>query len=268
MNVSLSTEEKSDIDVTQTKEFLGTSIRYGEAEAPGGRTVIWFVLNDVLKALDINSTALASRLKQQYPDALSIRRVIDSRGHRRNTNIVKEDLVYTHIIPRSRKPNAKEFARWVGAVIREIRNTGTYSVNDRQLNAEMKRLCITERKNEMDFVQFAYGVFGDDDRMSFLIREKAASLLGQAQPGAQLAIEQPAPPLTVSELMEGLGLPKPYVLKNRIRVGRYVANAWRQTHNTEPPTTLKYVNGHSVNVKCYPHANRDEVNTWIQEWMC
>ncbi|MCY7574469.1 phage antirepressor [Bacillus pumilus] len=93
------------------------------------RTVIqdgqpWFVAKDVCEILGIkNATQAVSKLDIDERSMLNI-------GRQGNTNIVNEPGLYTLILG-SRKPEAKQFKRWIThEVIPTIRNTGGYVAND------------------------------------------------------------------------------------------------------------------------------------------
>lgn len=97
------------------------------------RTVIkgnepWFVAADVCKALDIgNSTMALSRLDDDEKALISIEGI--SRGND-TANIVNEPGLYSLVLG-SRKPEAKEFKRWIThEVIPSIRKTGMYMTGD------------------------------------------------------------------------------------------------------------------------------------------
>ena len=113
--------------INETKVFLGSRIRYGEQQDEEGQPAIWFVLKDVCDALGIkNSRDIKSRLEKDHGDCLGLTEVTDALGRPRQTTIVLEDCVYSCIVPRSRKPGAIKFSRWVGRVIRTVRQTGRY----------------------------------------------------------------------------------------------------------------------------------------------
>ncbi|MFN3092161.1 phage antirepressor [Bacillus pumilus] len=93
------------------------------------RTVIqdgqpWFVAKDVCEILGIkNATQAISKLDIDERSMLNI-------GRQGNTNIVNEPGLYTLILG-SRKPEAKQFKRWIThEVILTIRKTGGYVAND------------------------------------------------------------------------------------------------------------------------------------------
>ena len=93
------------------------------------RTVIkdnepWFVAADVCKALEIGNTSDAlKRLDEDEKAIVSIEGI--SKGND-NANIVNEPGLYSLVLG-SRKPEAKEFKRWIThEVIPAIRKTGMY----------------------------------------------------------------------------------------------------------------------------------------------
>jgi anti-repressor protein len=91
------------------------------------RTVIkdgepWFVAKDVCEILEItNPTMALQRLDDDERAKFNL-------GRQGETNIVNEPGLYTLILG-SRKPEAKQFKRWVThEVIPSIRKTGSYSI--------------------------------------------------------------------------------------------------------------------------------------------
>jgi prophage antirepressor-like protein len=245
------------IAVNKTQNWLGNAIRHG-IDSEGD---IWFVLKDICDAIEVkNPSDVAFRLKRDHEnDTLGIAEVIDSIGRKRKTTIVHEDLIYSYVIPRSKKPEAKKFCRWVGKVIRTIRKTGSYTPADPN---EIQKLEIQSRQLDMQLCNMVATHFPNDTRMMFLMQEKLASLVS-----GQKAIEsgEILPPLTVSEMMEREYTPL-VVRNNRSSVGRMVAKKFRAKHG-EMGTTEKYVNGHRVYVKVYPAQYHDEIEGWISDKM-
>lgn len=88
----------------------------------------WFVAKDICNILDIKNAT--DSLKNLDQDDLDTTEVIDSLGRPQITNIVNESGLY-QLIFQSRKPEAKNFKRWVThEVLPSIRKTGTYSVEN------------------------------------------------------------------------------------------------------------------------------------------
>lgn len=86
----------------------------------------WFVLTDLCGVLGLsNPSVVAERVD---PDALSTTEVIDSLGRTQNARVVSEAGMY-EVIFMSRKPEAKQFKRWITSVVLpEIRKTGSFGV--------------------------------------------------------------------------------------------------------------------------------------------
>lgn len=85
----------------------------------------WFVVADVARVLGLtNPTMAASSIDS---DDLSTTEVIDSMGRTQTARVTNESGLY-ELIFQSRKPDARQFRRWVtGVVLPEIRQTGSYS---------------------------------------------------------------------------------------------------------------------------------------------
>lgn len=84
----------------------------------------WFVLKDCMSILDLGNPT--ETVKMFDDDEFSTTEVIDSIGRRQQAYIISEPGLYRLVI-RSRKPEAKEFQRWViHEVLPTIRKHGAY----------------------------------------------------------------------------------------------------------------------------------------------
>ena len=104
----------------QRFDFKGASLRTltDEAGEP------WFVLKDCMSILDLGNPT--ETVKMFDKDEFSTTEVIDSIGRRQQTYIISEPGLY-RLVMKSRKPEAKEFQRWVThEVLPQIRRTGGY----------------------------------------------------------------------------------------------------------------------------------------------
>ena len=104
----------------QQFDFKGASLRTLTDEAGGP----WFVLKDCMSILDLGNPT--ETVKMFDEDEFSTTEVIDSIGRRQQAYIISEPGLY-RLVMRSRKPEAKEFQRWVThEVLPQIRKTGGY----------------------------------------------------------------------------------------------------------------------------------------------
>lgn len=104
----------------QKFDFKGAALRTltDEAGEP------WFVLKDCMSILDLGNPT--ETVKMFDDDEFSTTEVIDSIGRRQQAYIISEPGLY-RLVMRSRKPEAKEFQRWVThEVLPQIRKTGGY----------------------------------------------------------------------------------------------------------------------------------------------
>lgn len=104
----------------QRFDFKGASLRAltNKAEEP------WFVLKDCMSILDLGNPT--ETVKMFDDDEFSTTEVIDSIGRRQQAYIISEPGLY-RLVMRSRKPEAKEFQRWVThEVLPSIRKHGAY----------------------------------------------------------------------------------------------------------------------------------------------
>lgn len=94
---------------------------------------IWFVAKDVCDILEIQNTTQA--IQSLDEDERSMYYI----GRQGEANIVSEAGLYK-LIFNSRKPEAKEFTRWVTHdVLPAIRKTGSYSIKSDREEIELKR---------------------------------------------------------------------------------------------------------------------------------
>lgn len=129
----------------QQFDFKGASLRTltDEAGEP------WFVLKDCMSILDLGNPT--ETVKMFDEDEFSTAEVIDSIGRRQQAYIISEPGLY-RLVMRSRKPEAKEFQRWVThEVLPQIRKTGGYiptSDADDDMTILAKAVMIGQRTME------------------------------------------------------------------------------------------------------------------------
>lgn len=104
----------------QQFDFKGAALRTLTDENGGP----WFVLKDCMSILDLGNPT--ETVKMFDDDEFSTTEVIDSIGRRQQAYIISEPGLY-RLVMRSRKPEAKEFQRWVThEVLPSIRKHGAY----------------------------------------------------------------------------------------------------------------------------------------------
>lgn len=104
----------------QTFSFNNSSLRTLTDEAGDP----WFVLKDCMSILSLGNPT--ETVKMFDDDEFNTTEVIDSIGRRQQSYIISESGFY-RLVMKSRKPEAKEFQRWVThEVLPTIRKTGGY----------------------------------------------------------------------------------------------------------------------------------------------
>lgn len=84
----------------------------------------WFILKDCMSILSLSNPTETAKMFDD--DEFSTTEVIDSIGRRQQAYIISESGFY-RLVMKSRKPEAKEFQRWVThEVLPQIRKTGGY----------------------------------------------------------------------------------------------------------------------------------------------
>lgn len=104
----------------------------------------WFVARDVCEALDISDSRQA--VERLDGDERCLIPVTDSLGRTQQTFAVNEPGLYGLVLG-SRKPEAREFKRWVKhEVLPSIRKTGSYAVtpqlDERQLRTQLFKAAL------------------------------------------------------------------------------------------------------------------------------
>ncbi|MEK4108175.1 phage antirepressor [Paenibacillus sp. FSL R10-2791] len=118
----------------------------------------WFVAKDVCDVLEIsNNRDALNRLDEDEKDVVST----DTLGGMQNVSVVNEPGLYSLILG-SRKPEAKQFKRWIThEVIPSIRKTGGYMIPQtmpetlRLLAAEIEKNQAIEAKNKQLAIESA-----------------------------------------------------------------------------------------------------------------
>lgn len=108
---------------------------------------VWFVAADVCRVLDIiNPTMAVGRLDDDEKGLSSI----ETLGGNQQMVVVNEAGLYSLILT-SRKPQAKEFKRWVTHdVLPSIRKHGLYAIDDVLENPDLLIKALTELKKERE----------------------------------------------------------------------------------------------------------------------
>lgn len=119
----------------QKFDFKGAALRTltDEAGEP------WFVLKNCMSILDLGNPT--ETVKMFDKDEFSTTEVIDSIGRRQQTYIISEPGLY-RLVMKSRKPEAKEFQRWVThEVLPSIRKHGGYMAGQERMTPEQMALA-------------------------------------------------------------------------------------------------------------------------------
>lgn len=157
----------------------------------------WFVLKDCMSILDLGNPT--ETVKMFDDDEFSTTEVIDSIGRRQQAYIISEPGLY-RLVMRSRKPEAKEFQRWVThEVLPQIRKTGGYipttdadddmtilakAVMIGQRTMEAQKRCIAEQSEHIKELEPKAQALDDftnvEDRL--LVRDAAKVLSNAGTP--------------------------------------------------------------------------------------
>ncbi len=169
--------DTTDLVMNKTTMFCGLPVRFGVlGEAPN--TQIWFVANDVTKCLGLTKQRTQiSRLQQRFPEGVTRCNVLDSNGKTRETNCVSEEVLYV-IMMRSNKAEAVKFQKWVGKVIRAIRNRCNKELT---LTIEMQQLALEKAKAKEDKANATHGNWLAANRQRAVLKELGVNKKGIPQ---------------------------------------------------------------------------------------
>ena len=118
---------------------------------------VWFVAADVCKALEILNTSDAlTKLDSDEKMTIDLTEGQTGRGGPKSLNIVNESGLYT-LVMRSRKPEAKEFRRWVTHdVLPSLHKTGKYEMDymkQQRLKEEAENILSLINADNWKFVE-------------------------------------------------------------------------------------------------------------------
>lgn len=150
---------KQQLEIINEQEVLGKDFKiYGTFENP------LFLAKDVAEWIEHANTTLM--VKKVDEDEIKLDYVLDSSGQRRKSTFLTEDGLY-EVLMQSRKPVAKAFKKEVKKILKEIRKTGSYTVQQTQSSVpqlSLEKQLILElfdkRNNPAEFV-LAVGNYGD-----------------------------------------------------------------------------------------------------------
>ena len=110
----------------------------------------WFVAKDVCDCLDLgNNRQAITRLDDDEKDVIAI----DTLGGMQKMSIISESGLYAFTLT-SRKPEAKEFKRWViHEVIPSIRKTGAYALAPKTYVEALRALANEVEQKELAIAQ-------------------------------------------------------------------------------------------------------------------
>nr|UVM86199.1 MAG: antirepressor protein KilAC domain protein [Bacteriophage sp.] len=203
----------------------------------------WFVLKDCMSILGLSNPT--ETVKMFDDDEFSTTEVIDSIGRRQQTYIISEAGLYGLVL-KSRKPEAKEFKRWVThEVLPTIRKTGGY-------------IPATEADSDEDILAKAVLIAQKTiDLKNQQLRAKDAQIK-ELEPKAQALdafteIEDRLLVRDAAKILSNAGIP---VSEKQLREWM-TANDWIYKHNGSWHATAKHCTaGHLVMVMSTKHGTK------------
>lgn len=247
----------------------------------------WWVNNDVCRVLDIANTSQAfSRLDDDEKSGVYI---TDPHNRPQKTNVINESGLYSLILT-SRKPEAKEFKRWIThEVLPSIRQTGTYvmgvkaaqderklTLENDELEAKVAQMRVDVTKNRLKLMTTTLGLLEQhiplDDRARIAHEAEVTNIrrmmLESIRPalGGPLALTTTSTGSTGQEITfeqvaqeASLPLTKTQISAKRFEIGKKVAAEYRERHGgTDPPKHWGWAsNGKKCSINTYYEDSRD-----------
>nr|UVY29448.1 MAG: antirepressor protein KilAC domain [Bacteriophage sp.] len=205
----------------------------------------WFVLKDCMIILSLGNPT--ETVKMFDDDEFSTTEVVDSIGRRQQTYIISESGFY-RLVMKSRKPEAKEFQRWVThEVLPTIRKTGGY-------------IPATEAESDEDILAKAVLIAQKTiDLKNQQLRAKDAQIK-ELEPKAKAldAFTNVEDRLLVREAAKVLSNSGTPVSEKQLREWM-AANDWIYKHNGSWHATAKHCTaGHLVMVMSQKHGTKTD----------
>ena len=212
---------------------------------------MWFSAKDVANILEYKDTTQAVRKNVDNEDTCILENLGESTGRPLNSQghsvLINESGLYSLIL-RSRKPEAKQFKRWVTSeVLPQIRKTGSYN----NILVNQKQLKVQETKDIIDlFDRIQTAHLSDRDRLLFL--DYSRNLFLDA-PSNNLQLKNENTEWSISRrLTEEYGINNTKQIKNMtITFGRVLCKKYREIHNDNPPKREQFVDGTIRSINCY-----------------
>lgn len=205
-----------------------------------------WVATDVAKILGYNHTP--HMLRRLDDDEKGVRKV-DTLGGAQELTTINEPGLYTCILG-SRKPEAREFKRWVThEVLPSIRKRGGY-INPNATEHQKKALMY-ELRAQMELAQAAKGLIHED-----YLEAKARIILAQGM-GEVPVLDPATRPLYVQNFLKEKGLSKKQLSAKASGFGKRLKNQWVKQHGREPQKApIELTNGRIIEVYGYTEADR------------
>lgn len=209
----------------------------------------WFVLKDCMNILSLGNPT--ETVKMFDEDEFSTTEVIDSIGRRQQAYIISEPGLY-RLVMKSRKPEAKEFQRWVThEVLPQIRKTGGYiptSESDSDEAIMAKALLIAQKTIERNTRQLRA-----KDRQIMELKPKAQAL------DAFISVEDKLLVRDAAKILSNSGTP---ISEKQLREWM-AANGWiYKADGSWHATARRCTAGHLVMVMSTKHGTKTDGTTF------
>lgn len=181
---------------------------------------IWFVAKDVCEILELSDVNKATR---NLDDDEKGTNFIRTPGGMQDMTIISESGLYA-LVMKSRKPNAKQFSRWVRHdVLPSIRKTGGYSLPNvsapapDSLNVRLKELDAKNRELDMKGAELLQHMIDNpaypitDESKAILAHEISKLITGHDNPAMLPVVSQPM--YSATEIGSKFGISKTKVGK-------------------------------------------------------
>lgn len=238
----------------------------------------WFVSKDVCDILGFknNRQALKDNVNEEfikkYGDFENVKKnVSQNYSLKKSVKLISEEGLYCLLMScKLKNETIKKFKKWVVSVIKEIRKTGKYEINNEDKeplyneqdkeDEDIKNLNLLSEKlhlvNHNKEIIKEYGLYNKESDITiinyfdYIIKKHLEDSIEKKEDNKEIKKETY---YTISDRIYHKN--KPYDKVNISKIGLIACKLYRQLYNTEPKKRTQIINGKSVNINCYKESD-------------
>ena len=216
-----------------SRQFLGTAVR-----VKGTRGDPLFCGKDVCIAAGLtNYSRVLGQVTKKYTRMVKVRTI---RGKQTLKFLTEPGLYQLIMTSKGASKRLQLFREWVVEdVLPSLRKTGSYQI-------PQQLALMSDAHVQLGFVNAALARFPDDDLLMTMVNSTLKNQMGGNADAEQVRL---TPIVVALERLQRFA-PK-FLRKYGPKAGKTAAAEFRAHFDGEPKTTLQYINGREVPVKCY-----------------